>query len=192
MTHNVLKSASRLPDDKSGGCVLRRQGEGGRGQRGRGLASSDGVLWALPRRRTANSTRRGEVCKHDGLWRTSQGPLFALAEHRRPLCSLASLNYCLHVNTKLHKQDSGRKKKKAGEKNKTKTYIFRVNLICPQQLPAALPATVCFESQIYCIFFYCLSLCIVHNLHNCLTLLSKGIRAKVRRRNLHNGRCSDM
>lgn len=189
MTHNVLKSASSLPDDKSGGGggVLRRL----RGRRGWVFASEDGVLWALPRRRTANSTRRGEVCKHDGLWRTSQGPLFALAEPRHPLCSLASLNYCLHVNTKLHKQDSGRggKKKVSETKTKAKTYIFRVTLICPRRLPAVpAAAAVCFESQI----FVCLSLCIVHNLHNCLTLLSKGIRAKVRRRNLHNGRCSDM
>lgn len=158
MTHNVLKSASRLPDDKSGGCVLRRQGEGGRGERGRGLASSDGVLWALPRRRTANSTRRGEVCKHDGLWRTSQGPLFALAEHRRPLCSLASLNYCLHVNTKLHKQDSGRKKKKRAKKTKPKhTYSGSTLSVRNSCQPLSLRRFVLNRKFIAFFFIVCLS-----------------------------------
>lgn len=110
---------------------------GGNGGRGRGFGSCDGVLWALPRRRTANSTRLGEVCKHDGLWRTSQGPLFALAEQRRPLCSLASLNYCLHVNTKLHKQDSGRGKKKVSEKKQKQNQNIHI------QGHPYLSATVC-------------------------------------------------
>lgn len=167
----------------------------GSGSRGRGLGSSDGVLWALPRRRTANSTRLGEVCKHDGLWRTSQGPLFALAERRRPLRSLASLNYCLHVNTKLRKQDSWRGGVKKNNNIKTKpkhTYSgspLSVRNSCQPFLP--LPRFV-LNRKFIAFFCVCLSLCIVHNLHNCLTLLSKGIRTKVRRPNLHNGRCSDM
>lgn len=73
-----------------------------------------------------NSTR---LCKSVNMMDYGKllGLVFTLAEPG-PGMSVASLNYCLHVKTKLYKQPHRMSPK-------VQKYIFRVNLICLQQLP---------------------------------------------------------
>lgn len=67
-----------------------------------------------------------QVCKHDGLWHTTRDAVYLGRAWPRDV--EASLNYCLHVNAKLYKQP-------CRMSPKAQKYIFRVNLICLQQLP---------------------------------------------------------
>lgn len=78
------------------------------------------------REENTNSTR---LCKSVNMMDcgTLLGMLFTLAEPG-PAMSAASLNYCLHGNAKLYKQPRRMSPK-------VQKYIFRVNLICLQQLP---------------------------------------------------------
>lgn len=75
------------------------------------------------------NTKRTRLCKSVNMMDcgTLLGMLFTLAEPG-PTMSAATLNYCLHVNAKLYKQARTMSPK-------AHKYIFRVNLICLQQLP---------------------------------------------------------
>lgn len=74
------------------------------------------------------NTNRTRLCKSVNMMDCGPllGMLFTLAEPG-PAMSVASLNYCLHVNAKLYKQPRTMSPK-------AHKHIFRVNLICPQQL----------------------------------------------------------
>lgn len=154
--------SSRLPDDKRGRAAL--------------PASHRPCFFFFMS--AANEENRSRVCKQDGSAASERGrSLFTLASPGLNV-SAASLNYCLHANIKLYQKDPH------PCKNVSKSTEIHI------QGQPYLSATV--AAAKICIVLNHKCSRIVHNLHNCLMLLSKGVGMEACCRDLHNSRCSDM